>query len=155
MIIRIFHYSKYKRMDEGILKRNIELIAEALTKAMFGLFDSNNAIFTGDYEGLASGQLSQLISLLKQTARFPTKLAKNSDTMKVLTKIFNKAMPNNTKHSFEYKDTEFFTNAPTKMKAIKIKSRLVDMFLFVLIAIYLFILYAYMKVFLLRFDMLL
>ena len=113
---------------------------------MYGLLDSQNAVFTGDYEGLSSGHLTQLTKLLQQTSRFPTKLAKGTDTMKELNKIFTKSMPDATKQGFEYKDLEFFTNAPSKMKIIKTKSRLTDMFLFVVIAAYLFGLYVYMIV---------
>jgi len=113
---------------------------------MYGILDNKNAVFTGDYEGLNSGYIEQLTQFFKQNSRFPTKLAKGSDTMKELNKIFGKIMPNATKHSFDYKDTEFFTNAPAKMKVIKTKSRLIDMFLFVVIAAYLVTIYAYMTV---------
>ena len=133
-------------MQTDILKRNIEVVAEALTKVMYGIIDKKNSIYVGDYEGLNSGYIEQLQQYLQQNPRFPTRLVKGSDTMKELSKIFNKIMPNATKHSFEYKDLEFFTNPPSRMKVIKTMSRLIDMFLFVVIAIYLIAIYAYMTV---------
>ena len=129
-----------------MLKRNIAAVAEALTKVLYGILDTKNMIYAEGYEGLNSGFLEQLAQFLQRTPRFPTKLARNSDTMKDLQKLFYKMMPNATKHGFEYKEVTFYTNAASTMKAIKVKSRLTDMFLFVLIALYLLALYIYMKV---------
>ena len=128
------------------MKRNIVAVAEALTKVMYGILESNNAIYVEGYEGLNSGYIEQFEKYLQTTPRFPTKLAKTGDTMKDLQKIFLKIMPNATKHSFEYKEADFFTNPPTRMKAIKVKSRLTDMFLFVLISLYLLAFYLYLTV---------
>ncbi len=133
-------------VEKKILKRNIEAVAEALTKIMYGISDTKNSVFANGYEGLGSGFMEQVERYLQQTARFPTKLVKGSETMKALGKIISKAMPNATKHTFEYKDMEFFANAQSRMKVIKTKSRLIDMFLFVVIAAYLLVLYAYMTV---------
>ena len=129
-----------------MLKRNIEVVAETLTKVMYGIIDNKNSVFTGKYEGLNSGYIEQAEKYLQQNSRFPTRLVKSSETMKELNKMFSKIMPNATKHSFEYKDLEYFTNSPSKMKVIKTKSRMVDMFLFVVIGLYLLGLYAYMTV---------
>ena len=133
-------------MNENVLKRNIEILADTMTKIMFGLLGNDHAIFTGDYKALQSGHLEQLIHYLKANSRIPTNLVKGSNTMKELSKIFYKAMPNTTTQPFEYKETEFSTNTPAKMKIIKSKSRLFDMFLFIVIVAYLFILYLYMAV---------
>ncbi len=135
-----------RRIKPVVLKRNIAAVGEALTKVMYGILDTKSMIYADGYDGLNSGYIEQLASFLQQTPRFPTKLARNSDTMKDLQKLFFKVMPNTTKHGFEYKDITFFTNAPSKMKAIKVKSRLTDMLLFVLIAAYLLALYIYLKV---------
>ena len=113
---------------------------------MYGIMDSKNNIFTEDYEELSSGYIEQVSQFLQQNPRFPTKLVKNGATMKEMYKLFSKIMPNATKNGFEYKEIEYFTNAASVMKVIKVKSRLIDMFLFVLIAAYLLGIYTYMRV---------
>jgi len=134
------------RVDENILRRNIEIVADALTKVVFELLNESHFIFTGDYKVLEGGQMGQLIKYFKANPRFPTKLVKGSNSLKELNKLFNKLVPNITSQPFEYKGIEFGTNAPAKMKVTKSKSRLLDMFLFVIIAIYLGALYVYMNV---------
>jgi hypothetical protein len=134
------------RLDKNILRRNIEIVADTLTKVVFELLDDNHFIFTGDYKVLEGGQIEQLIKYFKANSRFPTKLIKGSSSLKELTKIFTKLMPNITAQSFEYKGIELATNTPAKMKVTKSKSRLLDMFLFVVIALYLGSLYIYMNV---------
>jgi len=135
--------------DMSRLKRNIKFLAESLLAFVFDYDIKNFTIFKDDENLLDESNLESYLNYLKKISRFPLNIQKASHFNNDLMSYLNNYLVKTQRQVFELKDYKFFNSNSGNIKIYTVKSKLIDLYLLILILLYLLAIYIFTKVFIL------
>jgi hypothetical protein len=133
-------------IDKHVLKRNIKFLSESLLAYLFDYDIRNFTIFKDDEALLDELSLETAINYLNKISRFPLNIVKNSAFNNYLYNIFTNYLTKTKRQSFEYNEMKFYDTNSGSIKVYSTKSKLIDLYLLIVVLFYLFIVYVYTKV---------
>jgi hypothetical protein len=133
-------------IDKQVLKRNIKFLSESLLAFIFDYDIRNFTIFKDDETLLDEMSLETFITYLNKISRFPLNIVKNSGLNNYLYNIFTSYLTKTQRQPFEYKEMRFYDTNAGSIKIYSAKSKLIDLYLLLIVLCYLFVVYVYTKV---------
>ena len=128
------------------LKRNIKFLAESLLAFVFDYDIKNFTIFKDDENLLDESNLESYLNYLKKISRFPLNIQRASQFNNDLMNFLNSYLVKTQRQVFELKDYKFFNSNSGNIKIYTVKSKLIDLYLLILILFYLLAIYIFTKV---------
>jgi len=133
-------------VDMFKLKRNIKFLAESLLAFLFDYDIRNFNIFKDDENLLDESNLESYLNYLRKISRSYLNIQKGSQFNNDLMNFLNNYLVKTQRQIFEYKDYKFFDSNSGNIKIYSVKSKLIDLYLLIVILFYLFAIYIYTKV---------
>ncbi len=137
-------HDNYINMDS--LKKNTKFLAESLLSFLFDYDIKNFTIFKDDENLIDELNLETFINYIKKIPRSALNLQKGSSFNNYLFSFMNMYLTKTQRQTFEYKDLKFFDSNSGNIKVYTVKSKLIDLYLLVVILIYLLLVFIYTRV---------
>jgi len=132
-----------KEINIESLKKGIKLVTESLFSI---LFDTESIdIFKEDTSLIDEKNLETLIEFFQKYPRTPLNIVKGSKINNDLYTIFSSYLSKVQRQVYEYKDMKFYDANSGTIKIYTVKSKMIDLYLLVIILFYLLLLYIYVK----------
>ena len=128
------------------LKKNTKFLAESLLSFLFDYDIKNFTIFKDDENLIDELNLETFVNYLKKISRFPLNIQKGSSFNNYLFSFMSMYLTKAQRQTFEYKDLKFFDANSGNIKVYTVKSKLIDLYLLMLILIYLLLVFIYTRV---------
>lgn len=129
--------------NKEALKKSIKFVAEVLFGVLFDIENIN--IFKDDETLIDDNNLDSLIKYFSKYPRTPLNVVKGSQINNELFTLLSSYLQKVQKQSFEYKDMKFFDTNSGTIRIYTVKSKMIDLYLLLIIVIYLLILFIYAK----------
>lgn len=133
-------------IDISNLKQNTKFLAESLLSFLFDYDIKNFTIFKDDENLIDELNLKTFVKYLNKISRFPLNIQKGSSFNNYLFNFMSLYLTKTQRQTFEYKDLKFFDSNSGNIKVYTVKSKLIDLYLLVLILIYLLLVFIYTRV---------
>ena len=135
------------QIDFPNVKKNTKFLAESLLSCLFDYDIKNFTIFKDDENLIDELNLETLLNYLKKISRSPLNIQKGSSFNNYLYNFLNLYLTKVQRQTFEYKDLKFFDSNSGNIKVYTVKSKLIDLYLLVIIIVYLGLVFIYTRVF--------
>ena len=132
-------------LNKTVLSRNIKFVAESLLAFLFDYNFNKFAIFQDDDKLIDELNIDSTIQYLQKTSRFPLSIEKGSSFNNDIYNFFNTYLQKVKRQGFDYNETKFYENNSGEIKIYSVKSKMIDLYLLVVIFVYLLVLYIYSK----------
>lgn len=133
-------------IDMENLKKNTKFLAESLLSFLFDYDIKNFTIFKDDENLIDELNLETFVNYIKKIPRSPLNIQKGSTFNNYLYNFMNMYLAKTQRQSFEYKDLKFFDSNSGNIKVYTVKSKLIDLYLLMVILIYLLLVFIYTRV---------
>jgi len=133
-------------IDINNLKKNTKFLAESLLSFLFDYDIKNFTIFKDDENLIDELNLETFVNYLKKISRFPLNIQKGSSFNNYLYSFMSMYLSKTQRQTFEFKDLKFFDSNSGNIKVYTVKSKLIDLYLLMLILIYLLLVFIYTRV---------
>jgi len=138
-------FDKSNLVDLNSLERNVKFISEVLAKHIYGFHGKDLEIFTGSY-AVNKQFIEAWVQTLNQYPRVGPYLTKKDPIVEGFKTALNETTGEIVLQTFDYDNTiKFFESQKTQMSAYKVKPVTFDIYLSLIIAVYLLSLYFVLK----------
>ena len=132
-------------LDKQVLMKNIKFIAESLLAFMFDYNVDKFAIFKEDENFIDEQNVDSLVQYFSKVSRFPLAIEKGSKFNNDMFMYLNTYLKEAKRMTFEYNEMKFYENNSGDVKVYSVKAKTIDLYLLVIIFVYLLVIYVYTK----------
>jgi len=149
------NFNKTLLIDNNVdfvnLKKNTKFLAESFLSFLFDYDIKNFTVFRDDENLIDDLNIETNVNYLKKISRFPLNIPKGSSFNNYLFSYMNMYLTKTQRQKFDYNDLKFYDTNSGFIKVYTVKSKLIDLYLLVLILVYLLLTFIYTRVILLFF----
>jgi hypothetical protein len=144
------NFNKTLLIDNNVdfvnLKKNTKFLAESFLSFLFDYDIKNFTIFRDDENLIDDLNIETIVNYMRKISRFPLNIQKGSSFNNYLFNYMNMYLTKTQRQNFDYNDLKFYDTNSGFIRVYTVKSKLIDLYLLVLILFYLLLTFIYTRV---------